>query len=590
MSARIESTSDLGVLGTLREGLRLSPAIRRGFGVTLALAVVATLGRLVVPFTVQQATDRGLVGGVDIDLVVRMCGIAAGVLLVTSVASAWVNVRLFSATEAGLAQLRIRAFRHVHDLSVLTQNTERRGSLVSRVTSDVDTISMFVQWGGIMLILSTLQILGATVAMLFYSWQLTLVVWVVLAPMMVLAPRIQRMLNSAYGEVRARVGAMLAAISEAVVGAQTIRAYGSGQRVLRRIHTAIREHRDAGVRAQTLASAAFATGVLLAGTALAAVITVGTFLGLAGQISVGGLLAFIFLVQLFTGPVQAATEVLNEMQNAIAGWRRVISVVHTPVDIADPAEPRDLGPRGPASIALEHVHFAYPGGPPVLTDVTLDVPAGCRVAIVGETGSGKTTLARLVTRFADPVRGTVRINGVDVREAALEDLRERVVVVPQEGFLFTGTIASNVAYGRQPHPRERVEQAFAELGLLDWLATLPEGMDTDVGQRGESLSAGERQLVAIVRAYLANADVLVLDEATSAVDPATESRINRALTGLTEGRTSIAIAHRLSTAEAADMVVVVDAGRVVEVGSHAELVAAGGRYARLHASWVVQSG
>src|SRR5690606_3334650 len=200
MSARIESTSDLGVLGTLREGLRLSPAIRRGFGVTLALAVVATLGRLVVPFTVQQATDRGLVGGVDIDLVVRMCGIAAGVLLVTSVASAWVNVRLFSATEAGLAQLRIRAFRHVHDLSVLTQNTERRGSLVSRVTSDVDTISMFVQWGGIMLILSTLQILGATVAMLFYSWQLTLVVWVVLAPMMVLAPRIQRMLNSAYGE------------------------------------------------------------------------------------------------------------------------------------------------------------------------------------------------------------------------------------------------------------------------------------------------------------------------------------------------------------------------------------------------------
>ncbi|HLV56182.1 MAG TPA: ABC transporter ATP-binding protein [Actinotalea caeni] len=590
MSARIESTSDLGVLGTLREGLRLSPAIRRGFGVTLALAVVATLGRLVVPFTVQQATDRGLVGGVDIDLVVRMCGIAAGVLLVTSVASAWVNVRLFSATEAGLAQLRIRAFRHVHDLSVLTQNTERRGSLVSRVTSDVDTISMFVQWGGIMLILSTLQILGATVAMLFYSWQLTLVVWVVLAPMMVLAPRIQRMLNGAYGEVRARVGAMLAAISEAVVGAQTIRAYGSGQRVLRRIHTAIREHRDAGVRAQTLASAAFATGVLLAGTALAAVITVGTFLGLAGQISVGGLLAFIFLVQLFTGPVQAATEVLNEMQNAIAGWRRVISVVHTPVDIADPAEPRDLGPRGPASIALEHVHFAYPGGPPVLTDVTLDVPAGCRVAIVGETGSGKTTLARLVTRFADPVRGTVRINGVDVREAALEDLRERVVVVPQEGFLFTGTIASNVAYGRQPHPRERVEQAFAELGLLDWLATLPEGMDTDVGQRGESLSAGERQLVAIVRAYLANADVLVLDEATSAVDPATESRINRALTGLTEGRTSIAIAHRLSTAEAADMVVVVDAGRVVEVGSHAELVAAGGRYARLHASWVVQSG
>lgn len=590
MSSRIEATSELGVLGTLREGLRLSPAIRKGLGVTLALASVATLGRLVVPFTVQQATDHGIVGETDPALVIRMCAIAGCVLLVTSAVTSWVNVRLFTATEEGLAQLRVRAFRHVHDLSVLTQNTERRGSLVSRVTSDVDTISLFVQWGGIMLVLSLLQILGATVAMLFYSWQLTLVVWLVFAPMLVLAPRGQRLLNEAYGRVRARVGAMLASISEAVVGAETIRAYGSGDRVLGRIHGAIGDHRDAAVRAQVYASFAFSTGVLLAGIALAAVVTIGTFLGLAGQITVGGLLAFLFLVQIFTGPVQSATEVLNEMQNAIAGWRRVISVVHTPVDVTDPEHPADLGPRRPAAVEFEDVGFAYPGGPPVLTGITLDIPAGARVAIVGETGSGKTTLARLVTRFADPTTGRVRIDGVDLRDIALTDLRERVVVVPQEGFLFTGTIASNVAYGRRPVSPERVEEVFAELGLDEWLATLPDGVGTDVGQRGEALSAGERQLVAITRAYLADADMLVLDEATSAVDPATESRINRALTGLTAGRTSIAIAHRLSTAEAADLVVVVDAGRVVEVGSHAELVAHGGRYARLHASWVVQSG
>jgi ATP-binding cassette subfamily B protein len=343
MTSRIEATSELGVLGTLREGLRLSPAMRRGIGVTLGLAVVATVGRLVVPFTVQQATDHGIVGDIDPALVARMCAIAAGVLLVTSVVTSWVNIRLFRATEAGLVQLRVRAFRHVHDLSVLTQNTERRGSLVSRVTSDVDTISQFVQWGGIMLMLSLLQIIGATVAMLIYSWQLTLVVWLVFAPMLVLAPRAQRALNGAYGNVRSRVGAMLAAVSEAVVGAQTIRSYGSGDRVLRRLHGSIREHRDAAVRAQVLAAIAFSSGVLLAGVALAAVVTVGTLLGMAGQITAGGLLAFLFLVQIFTGPVQSATEVLNEMQNAVAGWRRVISVVHTPVDVSDPEQPVDLG-------------------------------------------------------------------------------------------------------------------------------------------------------------------------------------------------------------------------------------------------------
>ncbi|CAM3662186.1 ABC transporter ATP-binding protein [Occultella aeris] len=591
-SARIESTSSLGVLGTLRAGLALSPAMRTGIGVTLALAVLATAGRLIVPIVVQQTTDVGILapGGVDVGLVLRLCGIAAVGLLGAAACTTWVNVRLFRAAEAGLLQLRVRAFRHVHDLSVLTQNTERRGSLVSRVTSDVDTISLFVQWGGMQLVLSVLQIAGATVAMLFYSWQLTVVVWLAFAPMIVLAPKAQKALNVAYGTVRLRVGAMLGRISESIVGAQTIRSYGAGARTQRRMDEAIGEHRDAAVRAQAFASLAFSSGVLLSGLALGAVVVVGTLLGIDGDLTVGGLLAFLFLVQIFTGPVQSATEVLNELQNAVAGWRRVISVVHTPLDITEPDEPTPAGPRGPAALDFTDVTYTYPGtAAAVLHDIDLAIPAGARVAVVGETGSGKTTLAKLLTRMMDPDAGSVRLNDVDLREIALADLRSRVVIVPQEGFLFDDTIAGNVAYGRPDIDADGVVGALERLGLGDWLATLPLGVHTDVGQRGESLSAGERQLVAIARAYLADADVLVLDEATSAVDPATEHRISRALAELTQGRTSVAIAHRLSTAEAADLVVVVDAGRIVELGPHTTLVAAGGVYARMHATWISAS-
>src|SRR5690625_4700096 len=233
--------------------------------------------------------------------------------------------------------------------------------------------------------------------------------------------------------------------------------------------------------------------------------------------------------------------------------------------------------------------ITLPGVKPVWQDIKRTIQAGAPVAIVGEAGSGKTPQARFLTRFMDPATGTITLQGVDLRDIALPDLREQVVIVPQEGFLFEGSIADNVAYGRTASDTSQVAAAMSDLGLQEWLAALPAGIHTQVGQRGESLSAGERQLVAIARAYLADADVLVLDEATSAVDPATEARINRALASLTAGRTSVAIAHRLSTAEAADLVVVVDAGRIVELGHHLELVDAGGRYSRMYDSWVTQS-
>jgi ABC-type multidrug transport system fused ATPase/permease subunit len=572
----------------------------QGIGLTFLLAVVAAAGKVVVPVAVQQVMDTGILadGGPDVRRVITLVGAAALALVAGGLCSALVNVRLFRASEAGLAELRVRAFRHVHDLSVLTQNTERRGSLVSRVTSDVDTISMFVQWGGIMLLVSTLQVAVATVLMAVYSWQLTILVWLCFGPLVLALRPLQKRVNAAYTRVRERVGAMLGAVSEAVVGAETIRAYGVQRRVQRTVDARIGATRDAMVHAQNTVSLVFSSGVLVANLVLAVVVVAGTALGVAGELSVGQLLAFLFLVQLFTGPVQQATEVLNELQNAVAGWRRVLGIIDTPVQVADPGPRGVPSPRGPAAVELRGVGFAYPGGPPVLHEVDLHLPAGRSVAVVGATGSGKTTIAKLITRLMDPTDGSVLLDGTDLRTVSTEHLRRRVVMVPQEGFLFDATLAQNLVYGLRgadgtaPDPdaaEPELRAALAELGLSDWVAELPAGLGTPVGQRGEALSAGERQLVALTRAYLADADLLVLDEATSAVDPATEVRIARALDSLTTGRSTVTIAHRLSTAEAADLVVVVDAGRVVEVGPHEDLAGRDGVYAAMHRAWVAQT-
>jgi ATP-binding cassette, subfamily B, bacterial len=287
--------------------------------------------------------------------------------------------------------------------------------------------------------------------------------------------------------------------------------------------------------------------------------------------------------------VQMGTQILTDAQNAIAGWRRVIGILETPADLVDPGEDGQVLPRGPVDVRFEHVDFAYPSGPLVLRDVDLEIAAGTRLAIVGETGSGKSTFAKLLTRLMDPTDGAVLLDGVDVRRIEARSLRRSVVLVPQEGFLFDDSITANVRYGKLDATEDDIRASAVELGIDDWLRGLPRGLPTQVGQRGESLSAGERQLVALLRAHLADPDLLVLDEATSAVDPALEMQIGRALERLMQSRTSVTIAHRLSTAESADEVIVVDKGRVVQRGPHRELVTqAGSVYAGLHASWVAQ--
>lgn len=581
------ATDERGSFATLAHALRLTPEFREGLLVTVGLALTATAGRVVVPVAVQQTIDNGLSGPTpDTGLVRTACLIAGVAVLVTAVASYLMNVRLYRTTENGLAALRTRAFRRIHDLSVLHQASQQRGSLVSRVTSDVDTISQFMQFGGLLIIVSSAQVLLATGLMLFWSWQLTLLVYGCFLPLIGAISVFQQRLHAAYRLVRERVGELLGAVAESVVGAPVIRAHGVQTRTAARIDLAIEKAKTSQTKAQRIAAVTFSAGELTAAFATAMVVVIGVLLGVGGEITTGRLVGFLFLVTLFVQPVQIATEVLNEAQNAVAGLRRVLGVLDTPTEVTDPGEQGKALPAGPVQVQVAGVGFAYPGGPEVLRDVELNIRPGSRVALVGETGSGKTTLAKLLTRLMDPSHGQILLSGVALAELTFASLRQRVVMVPQDGFLFDSSIADNVRYGAPGISDQQVADTFAGLGVGDWLATLTSGVHTQVGERGETLSVGERQLVAIARAQVADPDLLVLDEATSAVDPATEVRLQRALDRLTRGRTTIVIAHRLSTAENAEEIVVMDRGRIVQRGSHAALVDVPGIYQQLHASWV----
>jgi ABC-type multidrug transport system fused ATPase/permease subunit len=591
-SERPEST-----LRTLRRGVALSPELSRGLAGTLLLAAASTAGRVAVPVAIQQGIDRGLRagGGADVGAVARVVAVTATLLAITTTCTYLMNLRLYTVSETALANVRTRTFRHIHDLSVLHQQAERRGSLVSRVTSDVDQLSQFLQWGGVILITSSGQLLVATAVMLVYSWQLTLVVFVAFAPLVGVIRLLQRKLAHQYNEVRSNVGALLAVVSESVVGAAVIRAYGVGGRTERRMDVAIERHRAGQFSALRTSVTSAVAAEFFAGLATAAVVVAGVASGVGGGLSVGRLVAFLFLVTLFVQPVQVATEVINEAQNAVAGWRRVLDVIEVEPDVADPADDGVDLPPGPLGVRFDQVHFAYPGGPEVLSEVDLAIEPGRRIAVVGETGSGKTTFAKLLTRLMDPTSGRVLLTGVPLSRVRFESLRRRVALVPQDGFLFDATIGANVAFGRVaagggPPAGSELLAAFAEVGLADWLAAMPDGIDTAVGERGEAMSVGERQLVALVRAHIAGPDLLVLDEATSAVDPATEVRLQRALDAVTHGRTTVTIAHRLSTAQAADEIIVIDRGRVVQRGPHATLVAdPDSVYGRLYASWLAQT-
>lgn len=570
----------------LRRSFSIAPSLRRGLAVTLLLAVVGTALQIVVPIVLQQVIDIEILGSGDVDTsaVVQKGFLALGAVVVAMGARFLSLRRLVFSSATGLAELRVKTFRHLHRMSLLELQQERRGALVARVTSDIETMQQFMEWGGMGMILGLAQVTLAVLAMLIYSWQLTTVIVVGVALYTALIVLFQRVLGRAHDRVRERVSDSLAATGEAISGLETVRAYGMEDVVRDRVDDTLDEQFSAEVRTAILASSLFSSAELFAGILTALVIGVGVVFGQDWGLSAGSLVAFLFLVNLLIDPVQRLVETLDQAQSAGAGLRKILGILDTTVTIADPSPGTPL-PSGGLGVEFESVFFAYPGGPDVLKDVTVTIPPGQRLAVIGETGSGKTTFAKVATRLLEPREGVVRIGGVGIDRVPFSSLRSNVAYVPQEGFLFDGSVADNVRYGKPGVDDAEVRAAFDDLGLLGWVDGLPDGVRSPVGERGGSLSAGERQLVAIARAWIANPSLLVLDEATSAVDPSLEVQIRRAIEFLTSGRTSVTIAHRLSTAEASDRVVVFDGGEIVEDGTHVDLVRLGGVYAGLHADW-----
>jgi putative ABC transport system ATP-binding protein len=421
--------------------------------------------------------------------------------------------------------------------------------------------------------------------MLYYSWQLATAIIVLLIPLLIVVWSMQARLSAAFNAARTRVGEMLSEVSESVMGAAVVRAYGLDEQTHDKVEHAISERYKAEVLAHFRAATFWPMSSIFYAVALSTVIVLGSVYGKSWGLTFGQVSAFLFLADVFLHVFTDLPEIYSETQTAIAGWRKILAVLDLDIEVVEPAN-GVLLPGGPLSVETEDVRFAYREGPEVLHGITLSVPAGGHVAIVGETGCGKTTFAKLMSRLADPVSGRIVIGGVDLRDVQSDSRRTRIRMVPQDGFLFGTTVRENVRYGRPAATDTEVEAAFVELGLSDWVAGLPDGLATPVGERGEALSVGERQLVALARAQIGDPGLLILDEATSAVDPATERRITEALRRLSAGRTVVTIAHRLSTAEGAQRVFVFDAGRLVQEGTHGELVTAGGRYAALYRSWL----
>lgn len=565
----------------MRRAARMAAPFKRTVLSAIGFTAITTLGLLMGPVIVRYGIDDGIKLA---DSGTLRTAVIAYIIVVSIayVSSRQQYIFINRAGEGFLRLLRIRVFGHIQKQSLAFFDRNKSGVLVARMTADIESMAELVQWGLLQFVSAALLLTFSFILLLILSWQLTIVALLVMPVIVIASRKFQRDSNAAYLDVRDNVGSNLSTLQEGITGVRVIQAYAREPEQTRRF-----EESNRGLFRSHLHSLRVSTwffGLVEASGVIASALAIGIggWLVNRGDVTVGTAIAVLLLLAQLFEPVQQLSQLYNTVQSSTAALDKLFGILDTTPDVAD----GDLALPASGAVAVSAVGFRYPETESlVLDDVSITVANGERLAVVGATGSGKSTLAKLMARLYDPTAGTITFGGVDLRDATIGSLRQRVVVVPQEGFLFGGTIADNVRVARADASDDDVRAALDAIGALDRFEQFEEGIHTEVRERGSRLSAGERQLVSLARAALVDPAVLVLDEATSNLDPGTEVIVEHALESLMGSRTTIVVAHRLSTIRRADRIAVIDAGKLAELGTHDELLAINGRYAKLANAW-----